>query len=395
MTRGDRHFGMDWLRIGAFGLLILFHIGMTFSPWAFSVKLSEPHRWIVVLMFATSPWRLSLLFVVSGYASAALFARRPAIGAFLRSRIERLGLPLLFGMAVIVPWQPWVELASQHDYAQGFGHFFLHDYFGFRSIDGIDVPSWMHLWFVAYLIVYTLLLAGLLALPAPMRQRLRSTAERVLAGPLLLPLGIAYGDLARGQLPPFWIDSHQLSHDWSTHAVYLAAFLFGVLLRRSEAIRATIRRQWPIAAGLALAGYGLLATCEIIWPGDVPVPLRPWYDLARSTQMWATVIALIGLADRYANHDNPWRAMLAEAVFPFYIIHQTLIVLIGYALLGTATGTFARFLLELAGTVAGCWLFYLAGRLVPALRPWIGLRRDRIAPLPWRAPPLLAMSAPF
>ena len=32
MDASKRHFGMDWLRIGAFGLLILYHVAMVFAP---------------------------------------------------------------------------------------------------------------------------------------------------------------------------------------------------------------------------------------------------------------------------------------------------------------------------------------------------------------------------
>ena len=68
----ERHYGMDWLRIGAFGLLILYHIGMVFVPWGFQVKTAHPLAWAEIPMLLTSPWRLTLLFVVSGYASRAL-----------------------------------------------------------------------------------------------------------------------------------------------------------------------------------------------------------------------------------------------------------------------------------------------------------------------------------
>src|SRR5437868_4203734 len=72
-----RHYGMDWLRIGAFQLLILYHVGMAFVPWDFQVKDADPPiAWATILMLLTNPWRLSLLFAVSGYASAALFARQ-------------------------------------------------------------------------------------------------------------------------------------------------------------------------------------------------------------------------------------------------------------------------------------------------------------------------------
>jgi glucan biosynthesis protein C len=73
-----RHYGMDWLRIGAFQILILYHVGMAFVPWDFSVKVTPPIDWAVIPMFLTNPWRLSLLFVVSGFASAACSTGAPA-----------------------------------------------------------------------------------------------------------------------------------------------------------------------------------------------------------------------------------------------------------------------------------------------------------------------------
>ena len=86
----DRHYGMDWLRIGAFGLLILYHIGMVFVPWGFQVKTAHPIAWVEIPMFLTNPWRLTLLFVVSGYASRALLAKAGGAGAFMGSRSARL-----------------------------------------------------------------------------------------------------------------------------------------------------------------------------------------------------------------------------------------------------------------------------------------------------------------
>ena len=129
-----RHYGMDWLRIGAFQLLILYHVGMAFGPWDYQVKaVDQPFGWVTIPLQLTNPWRLSLLFVVSGYASAALFARqKDGIGAFLRSRVVRLGLPLLFGMAVIVTPQPWVWLVTHYGYDRGFVTFLVHDYYRFQ-----------------------------------------------------------------------------------------------------------------------------------------------------------------------------------------------------------------------------------------------------------------------
>ena len=93
----ERHYGMDWLRIGAFAVLILYHTAMVFTPWGFHVKTAQPVEWLSVAMLISNPWRLTLLFVVSGYASRALFAKSGGVGRFLASRASRLLVPLAFG----------------------------------------------------------------------------------------------------------------------------------------------------------------------------------------------------------------------------------------------------------------------------------------------------------
>jgi membrane protein DedA with SNARE-associated domain len=67
--------------------------------------------------------------------------------------------------------------------------------------------------------------------------------------------------------------------------------------------------------------------------------------------------------------------MLAEAVFPFYIVHQTIIVMVGWWLLQGQVAALSSFLVLLAATVTGCWLFYGIGRSIGWLRPLIGLQR--------------------
>ena len=376
----QRHYGMDWLRIGAFQLLILYHVGMAFVPWGFSIKMTPPIDWTVIPMFLTNPWRLSLLFVVSGFASAALLERSSGVGALMRSRLARLGVPLLFGVAVIVTPQPWVELVTQHGYAHGFGYFLLHDYYRPQVIDGVIVPTYMHLWFVVYLLVYTLLWGALLTLPKAWIGGVKAFFERLLAGPALLPFGIAAFFLIHNFVSPGWSDTHLLIDDWSAHLDYFGAFLFGVLLRHSHAVRAAVARLWKVAAVAAILGWAYLAWAELAYPGDAQMStaLSLLYRVARSTEAWGAIVALVGIAERHWNRDSKWRPMLAEAVFPFYIVHQTLILVVGYWLLATPTTGLERFLILVAATFAGCWAFYLVGRAINPLRPLIGLKRNAI-----------------
>ena len=373
----ERHYGMDWLRIGAFGLLILYHVGMVFVPWGYHVKTEHPLDWVTIPMLASSAWRLPLLFGVSGFASAMLLARQGGrIGAFLGSRTPRLLLPLAFGAAVIVPPQTWVELVTQHGYAKDYLTFWAGNYFTAGTIDGIIVPTWNHLWFVVYLWVYTLLLGLLLLLPASWRGTLGRLAGRALSGPLVLlvPLALLYVRLAIHWPGPE--ETHDLVHDLHAHEAYFGLFLFGFLLARSDLVWAAIRRWWRVAAVLAVVGYAVVAALNILYFAGVRWDL--WGGLTsavfRDLQGWNAIIALIGIADRYWNRDHRWRATLNEAVFPFYVVHQTVIVVVGYWLIDQGIPPAVQFTVLVAATVAGCWAFYLVGRSITPLRPFIGLR---------------------
>ena len=371
----QRHYGMDWLRIGAFALLILYHVGMVFVPWNFHIKSSHIEDWATLPMLATNPWRLTLLFVVSGYASRALLARSSGVGGFLANRSYRLLLPLIFGMAVVVAPQPWVELVVKHGYAGGFAGFWLHDYFGFRPLAGVALPTWNHLWFVVYLWIYTVVLAAALALiRMPALQR---AFDRVAGGIGVLLLPAAYFVCIHAWWFPMAAETHALFGDWMAHASYFPAFLFGFALAGSPPAMAAIARWWPAGALCAMLGYAAVVAVELRWPGNTPAPRWVYqpYGAAHAIQQWAAIVALIGVAERWWNRDAPVRAMLTEAVFPFYLIHQTIIVVVMYWLLPAGLPGWAEFAILVLATVAGCWAFYVGGRALPWLRPLIGLRR--------------------
>lgn len=369
----ERHYGLDWLRIGAFGLLIFYHVGMVFVPWPFHVKTAHPIDWVAIPMHATNSWRLMLLFVVSGYASRALLAKSGGTGAFIGSRNKRLLIPLLFGVIVIIPIQPWVELTTQHGYDGGFGWFWLHDYFRFGMFHRIVLPTWQHLWFIAYLWVYTVALAGGVWL---LRGRsLQGWFDRLFGNGTLILLPIAWLLLVDMYLLPGARETHDLIGDPIAHFHYLPGFLFGFALARSAPAMAAIGRWWKAAGVVALLSYAMVAAIELRWPGSVmPYPYGYVFATARVIQGWCAIVALIGLAERYWNHDHRWRPALTEAVFPFYIIHQTVIVAVEWALLPYGLPAAVEFAILVTATLAGCWIFYLVGREIGWLRPLIGLR---------------------
>lgn len=372
-----RHFGLDWLRVGAFAILILYHVGMVFVPWNFHVKIPGPW-WVTVPMMASNPWRLTLLFIVSGYASRALLSRSPSPGRFALDRSYRLLVPLVFGVAIIVPPQPWVELMAKHGYAAGFGWFWTHDYFRFGELAGLGLPAWNHLWFIGYLWIYTLLLAVLLAIsPASVRAGAQRAFGWVMRGAGLAVFPLGWLVLVNFVLFPGARETHALLDDWVAHATYAPAFMFGFAMAGAPRTLDGFVALWKPAAVVALLSYAVVAGIEIRWPGNrMPVAFwGPAFSIARAFEGWAAIVALIGFATSHWNRDHRWRAMLTEAVFPFYIIHQTVIVVVAWWLIGLGLSTWLDAVILVAATAGGCWAFYLAGRSIGPLRPLVGLRR--------------------
>src|SRR5690606_14560120 len=148
----------------------------------------------------------------------------------------------------------------------------------------------------------------------------------------------------------------------------------GWLLRVRPVLFDTVARIWKLSAVVAVAAFVVVAAILLLWmggawPGDRGALA---FDIARLVQGWAAIVALVGIADRFGNRDHPKRAMLAEAVFPFYIIRQTIIVVAGWWLLRGGAAALPAFLILLAATILGCWLFYAIGRSIGWLRPLIG-----------------------
>jgi hypothetical protein len=387
----QRHFGLDWLRIGALTLLILYHIGLIFSPWHWLVKSAHRIDGLAWLLLTIDPWRLELLFVVSGYASHALLGKLGTVRRFARMRTGRLLAPLAFGVMLVNAPQDWVRLRVADGYSQSFWHFWTHDYFRFAPIHGIPLPNWEHLWFVGYLWLYTMLLCGALVLLRPaVRARIGTSFDQLAEGQRLLWLPLGLFIVMRLALLFVVPESDRLLTDWIGHAMFLPGFLFGFALAGTDKLWPALARLWRLALVIAAIGYLIMLVVEIRYPGNA-VPPHAIMALARAGRMatmWGIVLILLHLAHTRLNHDHPLRAWLSEAIFPFYIIHQTAIVLLGWWLLGRSWSAPAEFALLIAGTLTACSLFYAVAAQSRWTRPLAGLapRRRRafatLTPLP-------------
>jgi hypothetical protein len=378
---GVRRYDLDWVRIGAFLALIFYHVGMYYVTWDWHVKSPHASHAIEPLMMLTSPWRLSLLFLVSGVATGFLLARQGA-GHFLGQRSTRLLIPLAFGMLVIVPPQSYLEVVEKLNYSGSFAEFYrlyITGFHGFcRGSDCLIMPTWNHLWFVAYLWVYTAVLYGAVRLVPRMIPWLRRLAQKRLSGAGILLWPLAYLIVIRFGLAPRFPATHAMVGDWYNHAMYFGVFLLGFALAGARAAWVTLERTRWLTLGLGLLGWAFLSAYSAAYAGDAvpPESLRLFSRGIYGAEQWLAIAAVVGFAHRHLTHDSAARRYLTTAIFPVYILHQTVIVVVAHALKPSQLYPPVEGLLLVLVTITTCFLGYEAIRRMRVLRPLFGVARE-------------------
>jgi hypothetical protein len=376
---GPRKHFLDWLRVFALALLILFHVGCLYATWGYNLKsprISPSVEWI---MLAVSPWRMALLFVISGVACRHLLAKLGAGGLALE-RARRLLPPLLVGMFVVIPPQCYVELVAKGVTHEGYLRFWIFDYL--RSDPALvaalqrPMPTYDHLWFIAYLLVYALIFALAAGLGRAVMGRQREAFAREPARPVL-PLGVLLvapalcligADFTIERVAPvtFWIGD-----DWGSHLKWGGLFLTGVLLAGRSDYWAWTQRHRVSLAMVALLCFSLQSANRAFWLTGLVTPI--WSALGWSAASglfaWSMIGALVGYAGRYLDRPSPQLAHLNEAILPVYVLHQPILLAAAYLLFPLRLSLALEASAIAAATFAGAFLTYEA-----AIRPFNPMR---------------------
>lgn len=360
-TLFERRNDLDWLRFIAILILLFFHTGMLFNPWEWHIKNNETSEsfryWMIWLHF----WRMPLLLFISGAGTYMALSKRSA-GQYLGERAKRLLLPLTFGMFVIVPPQIYYEHIKEYS---GYLDFYK------TVFNFIPYPegsfSWHHLWFIAYLFVFSLIaLPFLLFLRSEKSSTFRNHVMKVLSSPagiLFIPAILIL--ITQIILRPYFPDeTHDLVNDWGFFTFYFSFFLFGMLCYSNATLWLSIganRSYLLVAAIFALVPFYITylhfrGIIILPWETDT---VETMFDVVAIFVSWFTVITVIAYGQHYLNRPHPWLKHFNEGLYPFYILHQTVIIAIGYYICQLPWSIFAKFWAVSLLTLLSCVGFYL------------------------------------
>ncbi len=374
-----RRYDLDWLRAIAFGLLIFYHIGMFYVTWGWHVKSAYAGPAAEPLMLIVNPWRLALLFFISGAAVRFATDKAPSLWRFAGSRAFRLGLPILAGMIVVVAPQSYFQVRQAGLIEPGYMAFWG-DYLNLEQLFPMITPTWNHLWYVVYLLVYILVITPFLPF---LRRFAEGAGGRLFAamtgGPLRLLLIIAVPFILYEQfLSPHFPTTHDLVNDWANHAHRFTIFLVGYFAAKNQRFWRSVDAALPMAVVLVI-GLGVLRLWvrehgEIVFDAEWRAVTVPLMRVVGVYYAWSFILALFALAQRYLNRPSGALRYFTGAVFCYYILHQTIIIIAGFYLTQLRLGVWPEFLLVTAITVIGCAAGYELLKRIPLLRLFFGIR---------------------
>jgi glucan biosynthesis protein C len=356
-----RHYYLDWLRFYAILVVFLHHCSKLFDYHTISVYNAVRSPVLSAFREFNFLWIMPLFFFISG-ASVFFSLKNRRAGGFLKERIIRILIPLIIiGTFVINPPYIYIDRLFSGQTADGFFQWFPH-YFDGIYPKGNFAPLGLgtHLWYLQYLFVYSLILLPLFIRWKKSGESCLSKLSAYFERPWALLILFIPISSAGAVFELMGLGGMRVVGGWDPLS-FLFFFIYGYLIFSNAQILETIRKY--STAGLITAlcltllymdsHFGIhldipgvtrhhLHDPAAVWPIDPYV--WPAVQAFRGLLAWLWLIGLLGLGQRFMNFSNRFLVYGNEGVLPFYILHHTIILIIGLPVLGWNKGVSVKFI---------------------------------------------------
>ena len=345
---GSRQYYLDWLRVISIFLVFVYHALRIFGREGFHINNANAYVAIDNLSVVLTSVGMPLIFLVAG-ASAYFSLNKYTTGRYLKDRALRLLVPFAAGLLTHIPILVYLERVNHGDFSGSYFDFLPHYFDGLYGFGGNFAWMGLHLWFLLMLFVYTVI-----SLPLLMALRRGRILERIsqflakrgtiylLAIPIILLSTLLHPDT-------FGI---RIFGGWNVFN-YLLFLLYGFILVSHDGLREQIERgRW---VSLALA-FGLLVAGAVLWSGNG----EPTFGTSRyspfftvhSVGAWCGLLAIWGFSIRHLNFGTLGLYLANEAVLPFYVLHQSVLIIVGYFVVQWAIPDWLKFAVIFVGSLA-------------------------------------------
>lgn len=375
----DRQAYLDWLRVLAILCVLFFHSAMPYvAEWGWHIKNKETSNMLLEFNDFTHRFRMPLLFFISGTVSYYMLQRRSG-GGFIGLRFRRLFVPLLLGVLMIVPPQIYMERLTQGfsgNYWDFYKHMFTSGVYPKGNI------SWHHLWFICYLLIYDIVFAPVFAWFTSARGKALLQKANWMARGVNIYLLIIPGVLVYTFMVLKYPETNMLVGDYAFLLYWLFFVLAGFFCIANPMWMDSLERNRRLSLTIA---FTLTITINYLrWN-----KLEPWMvfdDYKHAPGMfvflaisaiaaWMWVFAIVGYGKKYLNRKSAALPYLNEAAYPFYILHQTIIVILTYYIVQTPDDVALKYFFTVIVTlVLSMMIFHLFIRPFGVMRFLFGMK---------------------
>jgi peptidoglycan/LPS O-acetylase OafA/YrhL len=349
-SMAQRRYDLDWLRVLAILAVFIYHCALIFAPDPFSIKNSTTYQFIDDLGEFAGLWGMPLIFIISG-ASAFYALGKVSPGKYIKGIVARLLVPLIVGIFTHIAFQVYLENLHKRTFSGSFFDFYPHYFDGMYGFGGNFAWMGLHLWYLEALFILSLL-----CLPVFLWLKNSPSGRRLLqgVGDILAKPGAAYLFV----LPVFVLINVLDPETWGTGVfggwsmfIYPWFFVSGFVIVSNERLQASIMRwRWVSLA----AGILLVPTIDILWDALGDPGFGTWGFVLGTVPYclgaWCWLLAIVGFGMKRLNFNTPLLKYANQAVLPFYILHQTVIVTLGFFAVQWAIPDLLKFLIVLSGS---------------------------------------------
>ena len=375
----ERRVDLDWLRVIVFAILIFYHIGMLYvADWGYHFKSQYNSEFLQNIMLLVNRWRLSILFLISGIA-IRYYLQKVSLLKFASMRSLRLLVPLIFAVLVIIPPQLYVEMIDKGDlvnvsYLEFYKAFFDLNHPMFEKYQSGILPHMdvNHMWYVRELwwfSIYLIVLSPVLnsRFIQTMVDFLGNTESpfRLFLIPVVLLSVLAYFVF------PSDSEGYRISMGFSF-------IIVGYLLGWNENLWNLIKLHRRLFLYCAIVTYFMLiAYYQLVWKQrEVAITGLPLFfeTLFSYFNRWSWILMILGYGSQYLSKPNKWINYLNQGVYPYYILHQSVLIVLAYWFSDYALGGFFEPLFVIFGTIIVCAIGFEIIRRFKVLRLLFGLK---------------------
>lgn len=385
--KNQRRYDIDGLRVGAMLAVFLFHCTRLFDTEGWHLKNTEQSELLYVLMRGLIwPWVMELFFLLSGFGAWYALRSRGGKG-YLWERFKRLLIPLYtVGLLILLPLQFYFDQLTNAGYQGGFWQL-LPSYFSGFALPRITAwpdtlfpfPFSGHLWFLQYLFLISLISLPLLTYLKSKKgtrwiERLAEWSDRRWGIFIfVMPLAVVLIGLR-------WL--FQAQRSWTDLLWYMVFFVIGFIIAADNRFTDAIKRHGWVSLAFWLVGFsGGIGLFVLVlgydpFPGHEPVSwMYVLYQIVWSVSSWSAVVFMLSMGARYMSTNNQVLAYSNEAVLPFYLFHQTIILVVGFYVVPLSLGILPKLVIVLVVSFPLTLALYeLAVRRFNVVRFFFGMK---------------------